>query len=62
MALRGSVLGMFYKLLGMLVWNGGKVFLRRKYGPTYAPKPLIAGSLIAVVVGVLLLANAKRDS
>ena len=53
---------MFYKLLGMLVWNAGKVFLRRKYGPTYAPKPLIAGSLIAVVVGALLLANSKRDS
>ena len=53
---------MFYKLLGMAVWNAGKLFLRRKYGRTYAPKPLIAGSLIAVVVGALLLVNAKRDS
>ncbi len=52
---------MFYKLLGMLVWNGGKVFLRRKYGPTYAPKPLLAGLVIAIVAGVAVLAS-RRDS
>jgi hypothetical protein len=52
---------MFYKLLGMVVWNGAKFFLRRKYGPTYAPKPLIAAGVLAVVAGVALLA-AKRDS
>jgi len=52
---------MFYKLLGMLVWNGGKVFLRRKYGPTYAPKPLLAGLIIAIVGGVAILAS-RRDS
>ena len=51
---------MFYKLLGMLVWNAGKLFLRRKYGPTYAPKPLVAGGLLVFVLGALLLANAKR--
>jgi hypothetical protein len=53
---------MFYKLLGMLVWNGGKLFLKRKYGPTYAPKPLVAGGLLVVVLGALLFANNKRDS
>lgn len=53
---------MFYKLLGMAVWNAGKLFLRRKYGPTYAPKPLIAGSLLFVVLGALLFANSRRDS
>ena len=52
---------MFYKLLGMLVWNGGKVMLRRKYGPTYAPKPLVAGGVVAIVAGVALLAS-RRDS
>ena len=52
---------MFYKLLGMVVWNGGKVFLRRKYGPTYAPKPLVAGAVIAVVAAVAILAS-RRDS
>ncbi len=52
---------MFYKLLGMLVWNGAKVMLRRRYGPTYAPKPVLAGAIIAVVAGVAILAS-RRDS
>ncbi len=52
---------MFYKLLGMVVWNGAKFFLRRKYGPTYAPKPLLAAAVLAVVAGVAILA-ARRDS
>ena len=52
---------MFYKLLGMLVWKGGKLFLRRKNGPTYLPAPLIAGAVLGtgLVVGLLV---AKRDS
>ena len=52
---------MFYKVLGMVVWNGAKFFLRRKYGPTYAPKPLLAAGVLAVVAGVAILA-ARRDS
>jgi hypothetical protein len=52
---------MFYKLLGMLVWRGGKQFLRRRYGPTYAPKPLVAGGILAVVAVVAIIA-ARRDS
>jgi hypothetical protein len=51
---------MFYRLLGMLVWNGGKFFLRRKYGRTYVPKPLLVGALLAVV-GALVLALARRN-
>ena len=52
---------MFYKVLGILVWNGLKVVLRRKYGPTYLPAPVLAG----VVAGAGLVAGllfAKRDS
>ena len=52
---------MFYKLLGMVVWNGAKFMLRRKYGPTYAPKPLLAGAVIAAVAAVALFA-ARRES
>ena len=52
---------MFYKLLGMVVWNGGELVLRRKYGSTYAPKPLLAGAVIAAVAGVAVLA-ARRES
>jgi hypothetical protein len=52
---------MFYKLLGYVVWNGGKVFLRTRYGSTYMPKPLLAGAV--VVAGGLALAvlASKRN-
>jgi hypothetical protein len=52
---------MLYKMLGILVWNGAKVVLRRKYGPTYLPAPVLAGAVVVggLVVGLLL---AKRDS
>jgi hypothetical protein len=52
---------MFYKLLGMMVWNGAKFMLRRRYGPTYAPKPLLAAGVLAIVAGVAILAS-RRDS
>jgi hypothetical protein len=52
---------MFYKLLGILVWNGAKVVLRRKYGPTYLPAPVLAGAV--VVIGLLVgLLFSKRSS
>jgi hypothetical protein len=51
---------MAYKLLGMAVWKGAKLFLRRRYGPTYAPKPVLAGGLIALGLGILLL--VRRSS
>ncbi|HYM58236.1 MAG TPA: hypothetical protein VES79_09755 [Solirubrobacteraceae bacterium] len=52
---------MLYKLLGMVVWKAAKTFLRRKYGPTYVPVPVLAGALVALLVGVGL-AVAKRNS
>jgi hypothetical protein len=53
---------MFYRLLGMLVWNGGKVMLRQKYGRTYMPKPVAAGALLAVAGGVVLLVARRNGS
>ena len=52
---------MFYKLLGMVVWNGGKFVLRSRYGSTYAPKPLIAGGILAVVAAVALAVARRGD-
>jgi hypothetical protein len=53
---------MFYRLLGMLVWNGAKVVLRRKYGPTYLPKRVLVGAgLTAVGVLVLVARNHASD-
>ena len=51
---------MFYKVLGMVVWNGGKVILRRKYGTAYAPKPVLAGAFVAVVGAAAVAALAAR--
>jgi hypothetical protein len=51
---------MFYKLIGMIVVKGARVFLRRKYGPTMTPKPVLAGLVVAAVVGIAVVAT-KRD-
>ena len=45
---------MFYSLLGRAVWYFLKLFLRRKYGPTYVPKSLLAGGTVALAVAVML--------
>jgi hypothetical protein len=52
---------MFYRLLGMAVWKGAKFVLRRRYGPTYLPRPLLAGALLAVI-GAIALLLTRRDS
>jgi hypothetical protein len=52
---------MAYKLLGMTVWKGAKWFLRRKYGATMAPKPLLAAGLLALILGIAL-ATRQRGS
>jgi hypothetical protein len=51
---------MAYKLLGMFVWKAARWFLRRKYGAAMAPKPLLAGGLIAVLVGAALVVARQR--
>ena len=53
---------MFYRILGMLVWNGFKVLLRQKYGRTYMPKPVFAGAVLAVAGGVVLLVTRHNGS
>ena len=32
---------MGYKLLGWVVWNGVRAILKRKYGPTMLPAPVL---------------------
>ena len=53
---------MFYSLLGRLVWYSLKFTLRQKYGPTYVPKPLLAGTTVAVAIGVALAVQRTRSS
>jgi hypothetical protein len=52
---------MFYKLLGMAVWKGGKIALRRRYGSTYVPKPVLAGAAATAIGVVALLVALKRN-
>ena len=53
---------MFYSLLGRMVWYGLKMFLRRRYGPTYVPKSLLAGATVAAGVGVgVAVLRARAD-
>jgi hypothetical protein len=52
---------MLYKLLGMVVWNGGKFVLRRRYGPAHTSKPLLAGGLLAIVAAVALVIARRGD-
>jgi hypothetical protein len=51
---------MLYKLLGILVWNGAKVLLRRRYGPTYMPKPALAAAALVAAGGVALAVTAAK--
>jgi hypothetical protein len=50
---------MYYKLLGMAVWHGGKFLVRRRFGVTLS-KPLVAGAAMAAVTGAGLAVAAAR--
>jgi hypothetical protein len=52
---------MFYRLLGLAVWKGGKLLVRR-YGSLYARKVLLGSGLVAVLGGVGLLLFRRHDS
>jgi hypothetical protein len=45
---------MGYKVLGFLVWQGGKLYITKRYKGT-AAKAAIAGLGAAVVAGVILV-------
>ncbi len=53
---------MFYRAVGFLVVKGAKVFLRRKYGPTYTPRPVLAAGVVAAIVGVAVVAGRSRGA
>ena len=52
---------MFYKILGYVVWNGGKVFLRSRYGSTYVPKSALAGAVVVAGGLALAIVASKRN-
>lgn len=47
---------MGYKVLGYVVWNGGKWYVKRRYGWIVPSKTtVLAGATVAAVVAALLL-------
>jgi hypothetical protein len=50
---------MYYKLLGMVVWHGGKFLVRRRFGLKVS-KPVLAGAAVAAVAGAGLAAAGAR--
>ena len=50
---------MGYKLLGIVIWKGGKALLRRRYG-MWLPKPVLAGGLFVVIAGIAVAAARAR--
>jgi hypothetical protein len=51
---------MFYKLLGMAVWNGAKWYLGRRFGPHAGSKALVVGGVLVLGVGAAAVL-AKHD-
>ena len=51
---------MGYKLLGFLVWQGGKIYLRRRASVSW-PKLAIAGATVAVVAGAIAASRHQSD-
>jgi hypothetical protein len=52
---------MFYRLLGMAVWHGGKLVLRRRYR-LYLPTKVVAGAAVTVIGGIALLVARRNAS
>ena len=53
---------MFYRVIGMAVWNGAKSLLRYRYGPTYLPRSVRAALVLSVAIGVALALARNNGS
>ena len=53
---------MFYNALGRVTWAFIKRFLRRKYGPTYLPKPVVAGAVLIAAIAAVLVAQRRENA
>jgi hypothetical protein len=53
-------MSMFYSLLGRIVWFAAKRYLRHRYGRLAMPKPLLAGSVLALALAVLVIGQRNQ--
>jgi hypothetical protein len=51
---------MAYRLLGMIVWKGAKLFLRRKYGSKVPSTRTLIAALAALVAAAVAVVLATR--
>jgi hypothetical protein len=56
----GSRRGMGYKFLGMLVWNGGKWFTRRKLSDTSGPQRAGFATGLAAIAALSTFLLARK--
>jgi hypothetical protein len=49
-----------YTVLGFAVWQGGKLYLRRRYGDK--PRNIAAAGLIVIALAVLIAAGRRTAS
>jgi hypothetical protein len=51
-----------YQIVGYITWNGGKIYLRRRYGHLIPSRRVVAAGAVAVSVGALAVANSRRHT
>ena len=52
---------MGYKALGFAVWNGGKAFLRLKYGNRLPSRRVVLAGAAAAAIGGIALTSVIRS-
>jgi hypothetical protein len=53
---------MFYKLLGMAVWNGAKWYLGRRFGSRPGGRALVVGGVLALGAGAAVALARRGDA
>jgi hypothetical protein len=53
---------MRYKVLGYVVWQGARWYVRRRYGALIPSRRVVAATAVVGAVGALALVAAQRNS
>ena len=61
MPVGGTIAAVGYKVLGFVVWQGGKWFARRKVNALISGRRLAAAGVVAVGIGGLAVAASRRQ-
>jgi hypothetical protein len=51
-----------YKILGYAVWNGGKFYVKQRYGSGGGAKRLAALGIVGVAIAALVVKGARGDA